>query len=363
MDESTASMPNGMAVPARNFGFNDAEEDVMFRSSWMAAKRARLSTDATIHKSRQSLIENSANEPRKKNYISAYLKSEWNHYAQNSDPSRDPVSKDLADEQGTDKVCENITCSDIQEIALDTLRKPEGPQKALEYFSDAVDKALKILRKDHLDKRKTFTYIYTAHPDKHMHRLGTEHESITQIVQGLDAQLARLWNGVKEIVKDSGSCGKATLFVTADHGHVTVKSADLVTLPESLTQYLSYANVGGTGQGRHAYLHVKSGLTEDFVESWRNDPENARLRDNFLLLRVEDAAQKGLFGPEKRVDKRVRPRLGDLLVMSLNAKTLLSEHELRQLNQEHGEGNVVIGAHGSCTREEMEIPYVVARCE
>ena len=68
--------------------------------------------------------------------------------------------------------------SDIGETSSETLGKPEGSHRAIEMFHEGVDAVLRNL--DDADSRgvATFTQLYTAHPDKHMHALGVEHTQV-----------------------------------------------------------------------------------------------------------------------------------------------------------------------------------------
>lgn len=237
----------------------------------------------------------------------------------------------------------------ISETCAETLGTLEGSEDALRFFATGVDRVIDAVESAERDGQHSYTYLYTAHPDKHMHPLGTDHPEVRKVVRGLDSELARLWQSLRS--KD------ATLVVTADHGHVTVDPCDMVTLPDELLACLEYANVGVHGKGRHAPLHVRAGRRGEFEALWA---VNARLRESFLLLDVDDAAAEGLFGPEPpRPD--VRPRLGDYLVLSLGAATLVTPKEAKSFRD--GEARGCQGAHGSLLREEMRIPFVLCTPE
>lgn len=237
----------------------------------------------------------------------------------------------------------------INETCLETLGTLEGSDDALRFFATGVDRVIEAVDSAEREGRSSYTYLYTAHPDKHMHPLGTDHPEVRKVVRGLDSELARLWQGLRS--KD------ATLVVTADHGHVTVDPCDMVTLPDELLACLEYANVGVHGKGRHAPLHVRAGRRGEFEALWA---AHARLRESFLLLDVEDAAAEGLFGPEPP-RREVRPRLGDYLVLSVGAATLVTPKEAESFRD--GGGRSCQGAHGSLLREEMRIPFVLCTPE
>jgi len=235
----------------------------------------------------------------------------------------------------------------IQETALETIGTPEGSAVALKAFAAGVDATLKAVTSAEQHMAKSYTYFYTAHPDKHCHALGTEHPEVNAVVRGFDTELARLWSGLKD--KD------VAMVVTADHGHVTVEPSQMVALPEDLVECLEYANVGVLGKGRHGTLHVRAGRQREFQERWARHP---RLCSDFLLLTVEDAVAEGIFGPDP-IKSVVRPRLGDFLAVSLHRDTLVTPGEAAMFRDcAHP---TCKGAHGALTWEELCIPFVLLR--
>ncbi|CAE7288819.1 unnamed protein product [Symbiodinium sp. CCMP2592] len=184
-----------------------------------------------------------------------------------------------------DKHCSSVM--NIPETALETLGQPEGSQKAVEFFNAGVDAVISSVTESEEEGWQSYVYLYTAHPDKHMHQLGVEHPEVTAVMTGIDKSLSRLWEHLRKL--------DATLIVTADHGHVTVKPEEMVVLPDDLLNCLEYANVGVHGKGRHAYFHCRSGRLQEFQRLWDT---YETLRENFLLLPVDVAAELGLFGPD-----------------------------------------------------------------
>jgi len=339
-----------------------------------AMKRIFVADPAVCHRDRTG---------REVLYISAYEKSEFSrftraefsgraeshpgavdgtaapgatlHRAGPGDRADPPEALEPATEgQLEDGCCDNIASASMAEVfGRGTLESPEGPAKAVAALRDAVDQAIQRVRKAEGGGKRTFTYIYTAHPDKHMHALGVEHAHVREVVRGFDRELARLWAAVSAADGARGA-PNVCLLVTADHGHITVDTArDMVLLPDDVTPFLDYACVGAKGKGRHAVFHCKCGLQADFHEAWRRHPE---LVENFLLFPTDVAAgELGLFGPERFIDRRVRPRLGDFVAVALNARTLVFPAERAQYERE---GVARVGAHGSLTPEEVRIPFV-----
>lgn len=241
-----------------------------------------------------------------------------------------------------DKYREDIMT--IQETAYETLGKPEGSQQAIQYFNNGIDCILQGIEEAEKNDWKSFIYMYTSHPDKHMHELGISHHEVTNVLCGISDGLERLWQRVKML--------DVALLVTADHGHVTVEPDDMVVLPQRLLDCLEYANVGVHGKGRHAFFHCRSGRQEEFQQAWDEEPSLS----SFILLPVDVAVEEGLFGPEAPLPA-ARARMGDLLAVSTTAKTLVSPKEASRFGRSETSPGLKQGAHGSLTPAEMRIPW------
>lgn len=269
----------------------------------------------------------------------------------------------------------------IEETSYETLGKPEGSSDAVKYFHAGVDAALQAVSDAEARGESSFVYLYTAHPDKHMHALGVEHPEVGHVVRGIDAELERLWTSLADgtaealvgkdstwTVSEEASClGRAdgtlngshrrldaTLIVTADHGHVTVCPDEMVVLPPDIVECLEYANLGVHGKGRHAYLHCRAGLQATLRQRWRTAPNN--FSNLFLLLSIDEASRNGLFGP-RQPDVRVRPRFGDFVAIATGRHTLVSPQEAEKYRD--AAAPICQGAHGSLLSEEMSIPFVL----
>jgi len=233
----------------------------------------------------------------------------------------------------------------IQETSYETLGMPEGSQQAIQYFNNGIDCVLKSIEEAEENDWQSYIYMYTAHPDKHMHELGIEHPEVTNVLRGISDGLQRLWDQLRTL--------DATLLVTADHGHVTVEPNEMIALPQRLLDCLEYANVGVHGKGRHAFFHCRSGRQEEFQQAWDSEMSLS----SFLLLPINVAIQEGLFGPKAPVPA-ARPRLGDFLGLSLGASTLVTPSELERFGGSSPTSpGKKQGAHGSLTPAEMRIPW------
>jgi len=152
----------------------------------------------------------------------------------------------------------------IGETSSSTLGKPEGSQTALEYFKDGINKALRFVAQAEGRGESTFTYLYTAHPDKHMHALGTDHPEVHALVRGINDEIQQMWYllgdrstlmyryGVEAEAENStleaSNRLDAAIIVTADHGHVSVFPEDMIVMPDNIIDCLEYANIGVHGK-------------------------------------------------------------------------------------------------------------------
>ena len=282
------------------------------------------------------------------------------------------------------KISKTITIGETDSASIGT---NEGTLKTIDYLQHGLLNATKEIllskEKNNDDENKsTFTYVYTAHPDKHMHKLGTSHVEIKNLIQGFNNTIETFWNDV--II--SNNINDVTMIITADHGHITVSKEDTILLPDDVLECLSYANIGIHGKviiflicshiyfltliknthpissiimvtkGRHALLHCHSGLQAIFYNRWN---QSSVLHQNFILLSINEATQEGLFGPcnHNNMPLRVLQRLGDFVAISINNCTLVTPMEFEKYsNVDEGQG-----AHGSLLPQEVNIPFILCQ--
>jgi predicted AlkP superfamily pyrophosphatase or phosphodiesterase len=333
--------------------------------------------------SNDSNTKQEANKQRRMMYINAYNGDdyqEWsqgtNNYNQNETTKKRKYS-DATDfsewQMGNQTSSSNnhnhhstlFETAKIEETAFDTLGEPKGSIDAIQYYRDGLNAALDLIAKAERVGESTFTYLYTAHPDKHMHALGVEHEEVRNTVMGIESETERFWRVLgdrdallsgKYDVEQENSLLKndvvdAAVVLTADHGHVTIQPEDMVVLPGYILELLEYACIGVHGKGRHGYLHCRAGLQKILQQRWEASDE---LHEHFLLLTIDEAIEIGLFGP-KSMRMEVRPRLGDFLSISIGTKTLVTPSE----KETFCKGSKCQGAHGSLNPEEMHIPFIL----
>lgn len=184
----------------------------------------------------------------------------------------------------------------------------------------------------------TYTYLYSPRIDAEAHYLGVRHPGVRAVVGEMNGVVERLAAGM----------GKSTrLVLCADHGlldapvsarHSLKPTADLFNLLRCTP----------SGDDRVQYFHLCDGAEERLRERLK-----ARFGDSFLLLRIGEAEEQGLFGPDP-ISPRVRDRFGDLLLVSAGAD-VVEYVPSRQVGR-----RVDLNAyHSGLSPDEMRVPLVI----
>ena len=379
-------------VSTQKLGF-DTWDKVFVEIPW--SRRILDRSDQSRETKKQS------NTIRKMIYINAYNGDDYQNWSQGSKSEGTNFSSwQMGNLATRDDNASPFDTAKIEETAYDTLGEPEGATNAINFFRNGLDGALSKIAEAERKDESTFTYLYTAHPDKHMHALGVEHPKVQQVIRGIDSEIERFWNLLSDrnalltrFDKNDGTNHEskrakmtpksidASVGVTADHGHITVDPKHMILLPSDVLDCLEYANIGVHGkvsrmdgivftsnlstsmitpdamcflehvQGRHGYLHCRSGLQSILLRRWNS---HNTLLEHFIILTVDEAISNGLFGPQS-MRQEVRPRLGDFVVISKGKHTLVTPNEAETYQNTCR----CQGAHGSLLPEEMMIPFIL----
>lgn len=212
-------------------------------------------------------------------------------------------------------------------LTLAALRGAE--YRPAERLSARVDVAVAALR------RPGLVYLYWAEVDTVGHRLGCGSAEWGDAVTDLDAELARL---VRSVPRGT------TVLITADHGMVDpapALRADLAELPDLRTDVALL-----TGEPRARHVHLNTGVDPAAAAGrW-----SERLGGRAVVLTGDQAIDAGLLGP---VAGHVRSAVGDLVVLAVGGSTLVDSRT------EPASALAMVGAHGSLTPAEVEVPLVV----
>lgn len=222
---------------------------------------------------------------RRMMYINAYNGDDFPSWYQGKTDDASRASDFSSWQTGQTQSNEPLTLSmfdvaTIGETSFSTLGQPEGSEAALDYFSDGIKSAIRSICQAETEGQSSYTYLYTAHPDKHMHALGTDHPQANTLVRGINKEVERFYellNGsrsdllktldIEETIEDeelrASDRVDFAIVVTADHGHVSVLPQDMVVLPDAIIEYLEYANIGVHGKvsnDKRLYLYTHESI-------------------------------------------------------------------------------------------------------
>jgi len=184
---------------------------------------------------------------------------------------------------------------------------------------------------------RKLVYLYWGDLDGAGHAHGWRSPQWLRELRRVDREISRLARRLP-----SGT----VLVVTADHGMVDVPHHDRVDLAERPELAAGVRMLGGEARFAQAYCVQGQGRA---VAARLSDA----LGDRAWVRTRDEAIDAGWFG---RVDDRVRPRLGDVLVAGIGSFALVDSrsatpHVLR-----------LIGQHGSLTADEQLVPLLVHTC-
>ena len=122
-------------------------------------------------------------------------------------------------------------------------------------------------------------------------------------------QIDRLVESVVEGLPPGG-----LLAVVADHGMISVDTADVVDIDGDPALTDGVTDVGGEPRARHIY--VAEGAADDVLATWRET-----LADRAWVVSRDEAIAAGWFG--ERVSDTVRRRIGDVVAAARGSAALL----------------------------------------
>ncbi len=180
-----------------------------------------------------------------------------------------------------------------------------------------------------LGEGEPFIYAYYDGVDKvaHEYGLGAHYDAEVRAAD-------RLVGDVLSVLPPG-----AALVVTADHGQVHVGD-NIRTLHRDLQPHIAFQS----GEGRFRWLHARSGRAPALHEA-----ALAHHGHDAWVVTREETIEQGWWGPV--VSSAARGRLGDV---ALVAREPVSFHD----DADSGPF-VLIGRHGSLTRDEMLVPCLV----
>ncbi len=177
------------------------------------------------------------------------------------------------------------------------------------------------------EPERKYIYAYWNQPDGLLHRNGCNAQVVKEELETLEYM-------VKQLVD---ACEDTLFLVTADHGHIDTEYVVLQDYPaicDCLTRLPSL-------EPRVLTFFVKEEKKEVFEVEFRKE-----FGDHFLLLPMEEAIERNLFGTGVH-HENFRGMLGDYLAIATGNLSIFYTDERW------------VSMHGSLTEDEMLIPLIV----
>ena len=174
-------------------------------------------------------------------------------------------------------------------------------------------------------------YAYWKQPDGLLHRHGCGSDEVHEAMINIENVVSKL----------AGELEDTLILVTADHGHLDNDYVVLQDYPDLCDCLLRLPSL----EPRVLNLFVKEDREEYFVKEF-----NRLFGDKFILMPMEEAIEKKLFGTGKP-HKEFRGMLGDYLAIATgNLSIYFNEERWKSM-------------HGSVTADEVLIPLIVFQSE
>lgn len=236
-------------------------------------------------------------------------------------------------EQGTKKQAADYNVAFTYTPYENTIKKINnvgGQAYAVSPFFPPNPKSIKgicrRIRKLCAEPGRKYIYAYWGQPDGLLHRNGCSSKVVTSELRSIEQCVTKMMSDLKDTL----------VIVTADHGHIDNDYACLEDYPkitDCLTRLPSL-------EPRVINFFVKEGRHEEFTREF-----NKEFGDHFILMTVDEAIEKNLFGTGEH-HPNFRGMLGDYLAIATgHFSVFFNEERWRAM-------------HGSVTEEEMLIPLI-----
>jgi hypothetical protein len=203
----------------------------------------------------------------------------------------------------------------------------QTPSEIIAAFRDRLDTLEKT-------NARGLTYIYWPDLDRVGH------------VNGPDScewmfELTRVDALAQDIVSLLGSEDVAV--VTSDHGMIRCSPENRIHIESNPSLVRGITRVGGEPRVRHLYTEVSA--TRDVLDTWQTV-----LHGKVKIFTRDEVVTNGLYSV---TEDEIAGRVGDLMAIALGDYALSSDRDRNS--------SKLLGQHGSLTREEMIVPFLVFR--
>lgn len=196
---------------------------------------------------------------------------------------------------------------------------------------------------------KNFFYVYWDSIDSISHRYGPHSEQYLAELNSFTYLFQKEF--LEKIPKQVAQ--EVSIMITADHGELNVDPKETIYLNE-YPEIVSNFRCSPTGEKilpwgspRDIYLAIHEKEISNTVHFL-----NKRLKGKARVKLSIEAVKEGLFGKGVQ-HKKFKSRVGDILILPLENRTIWYEHI-------PGKKFSSYGAHGGLTPDEMVVPFAVA---
>ena len=217
-------------------------------------------------------------------------------------------------------------------------------------FINSSDMVVKLRKAVNKEKGRAYFLAYFGDVDMMSHEYGPNTEEYK-------AELSTFSNLIKrELLEkiDKKTAKETLLIVTADHGQLNTRPKKTIYLNgyKKLVRNFKKSRKGRSilpsGGPRDMFLHIREDKVDEVFKYL-----SKKLGKKAKIMKTSDAFEKGLFGIGKP-KKEFIERVGNILILPNKNETIWYRHV-------KGWKFKFLGHHGGLTREEMLIPFAVAR--
>jgi len=217
-------------------------------------------------------------------------------------------------------------------------------------FINSLDLAVRLRKILEKETGPAYFYAYLDDLDSVGHKYGPHTEEYHAELSIISYILK------KELLEkmDKKASDKTIFLMTADHGQINTSPKDTIYLNKyrKLVNAFRFSENGRpilpSGSPRDIFLHIQTEKLEE-VQSFLSD----ELKEEAKIMRTIDAIKMGLFGIG-RPRKEFYDRVGDLLILPRKNNTIWYEHI-------KGEKFNLLGHHGGLSKNEMLVPFAIAK--
>lgn len=176
----------------------------------------------------------------------------------------------------------------------------------------------------------SYIYAYWDALDTLMHKNGVEGEEVGQLMRQIEKRVEEMASRLTDTL----------LLITADHGHISTRAAELLRYPDVAECLVRMPSI----ELRTVNLFVKPGMGKQLEAAFER-----HFADTFMLLTKQQVLEKQLFGTGEN-HPLLEGMLGDYIAIAV------SDLDIVNAPSDHK------GNHAGITPEEMTIPLIAVPC-